>query len=167
MPAQDLPLDCAISASYVNASFADSYWVKVDPLPDSALAAYILMVKQAPSWVNGLMSLRNQIVKHLGLKDLGALASLDEQKNVVEYRVGDRLGIFSIVSLTRNELVLSDVDKHLRVQLSVQRVDQAHQQGVSVTTVVHNHNLLGKVYMFFVAPVHKLIVPATLAKLGK
>ncbi|WP_116899498.1 DUF2867 domain-containing protein, partial [Vibrio parahaemolyticus] len=38
---------------------------------------------------------------------------------------------------------------------------------VHVTTVVHVHNMFGKVYMFFVAPVHKLIVPSSLKTLAQ
>jgi hypothetical protein len=33
------------------------------------------------------------------------------------------------------------------------------------TTIVQTHNMLGRVYMAFVAPMHRRIVPATLARL--
>ncbi|MEO9273389.1 DUF2867 domain-containing protein [Marinomonas sp. 5E14-1] len=36
---------------------------------------------------------------------------------------------------------------------------------VHASTVVHVNNTFGKVYMFFVAPVHKLIVPSSLKTL--
>jgi len=36
---------------------------------------------------------------------------------------------------------------------------------VAVSTVVHVKNLLGRVYMLFVTPLHKCIVPAILAKI--
>ncbi|WP_157314706.1 DUF2867 domain-containing protein [Chitinibacter sp. GC72] len=167
MPEQALPQDSAISATYHNADFADSHWVAVDPLPESALAAFVQMVQQTPAWVNAMMSLRNRIVKLLGLKDLGTLGDLEQQKPLAEYRVGERLGIFTIVSIAQNELVLSDVDKHLRVQLAVQRIATSERRAIAITTVVHQHNWLGRVYMLFVGPMHKLIAPATLAKLGQ
>ncbi|WP_373975668.1 DUF2867 domain-containing protein [Chitinibacter sp. SCUT-21] len=167
MPEQALPLDSVICATYHNADFADSHWVAVNPLPDSALAAFVQMVQQTPAWVNAMMSLRNRVVKLLGLKDLGALGNLEQQKPLADYQVGERLGIFTIVSIAQNELVLSDVDKHLRVQLAVQRIATAERRAIAITTVVHQHNWLGRVYMLFVGPMHKLIAPATLAKLGQ
>lgn len=167
MPEQALPLDCSIGSTYHDAHFADSHWVAVEPLPPTALSAFIQMVQQTSTWVNVLMTLRNRIVKRLGLKDLGGLGDIDLQKAEADYQVGDRLGIFSIVSLSRDELVLADVDKHLRVQLAVQRIDSAQRQAIAITTVVHQHNWLGRMYMIFVGPLHKLIVPASLAKFRK
>jgi 3-polyprenyl-4-hydroxybenzoate decarboxylase len=38
---------------------------------------------------------------------------------------------------------------------------------VHVTTVVHVNNALGKLYMFFVAPLHKIIVPCSLKTLAQ
>jgi hypothetical protein len=166
MPEQALPQDCSISPTYHNADFADSHWIAVDPLPESAIAAFVQMVQQTPAWVNAMMTLRNRVVKLLGLKDLGGLGDLEKSKRITDYCVGDRLGIFTIVSISRDELVLTDVDKHLRVQLAVQRIATDARRAIAMTTVVHQHNWLGRVYMFFVGPMHKLIAPATLAKLG-
>jgi hypothetical protein len=63
---------------------------------------------------------------------------------------------------------LGDSDKHLDVALSVhQRLNpETNQVELTVSTVVHIHNLLGRLYMLPVAPVHKLIVPSVLRALG-
>lgn len=63
-----------------------------------------------------------------------------------------------------NEVILEDKDKHLNVRLSVYLESENEVQKVSITTVVHVNNRLGKAYMLFVGPVHKLIVPAILTR---
>jgi uncharacterized protein (UPF0248 family) len=64
-------------------------------------------------------------------------------------------------------VLLGDRDKHLDVVLSVYKhpLDQKGIQSVSVTTVVHIHNLLGRIYMLPVMPLHRLIAPAVLTRI--
>lgn len=143
--------------------FHDSYELCVEPTAQSALALYLDVVAQTPEWVNRLMSLRNHIVGLVGLKNLGHLGAVSRTKRASEYRVGDRVGIFSILYLSDEEVILGDSDKHLHVQVSVCKLNDPHS-AVVVSTVVHIHNVLGRIYMFFVAPVHRLIVPASLAR---
>lgn len=40
-------------------------------------------------------------------------------KNLDEYRVGDRVGIFTLLFLSDNEIIQGDSDKHLDVKVSV------------------------------------------------
>lgn len=77
------------------------------------------------------------------------------------------MGIFTIISNFPNEVLLGDSDKHLDVVLSVYKhpPDQQGNQTISVTTVVHTHNMLGRIYMFPVTPMHKLIAPAVLNRI--
>lgn len=60
--------------------------------------------------------------------------------------------------------MLGDSDKRLDVVISIFK-NTAHANeipSISITTVVHVHNLLGRVYMLPVTPLHKLIAPAVL-----
>ena len=109
------------------------------------------------------MTTRNKVVSLLGLKDLGKLAEKINEKSADEYQVGDRIGIFTLLFISDNEVILADSDKHLDVKLSVHKADNSSDV-VTISTVVHVHNLLGKAYMLFVEPMHKLIVPATIKK---
>jgi Protein of unknown function (DUF2867) len=108
------------------------------------------------------MHLRNRIVALLGLKNLGAL---DEVKSGNSYRVGDRVGIFTLLYSSEAEVVLGDLDKHLEVRLSVLKTQASDGTSqLAVSTAVHEHNTLGRIYMLFVGPIHKLIVPAVLRR---
>lgn len=113
------------------------------------------------------MLLRNKVVRLFGLKDLGGLGGFDASKPASAYLPGDRVGIFTLISCTSNEVLLGDSDKHLDVVLAVFRHPSVAEsvQTISITTVVHVHNWLGRLYMLPVKPMHKLIAPAVLNRI--
>ncbi|WP_374579909.1 DUF2867 domain-containing protein [Pseudoduganella sp.] len=143
------------------AYFHDCYQVAVPDDGASALEHYLRVVRQTPAWVNRLMALRNWMVGFVGLKNLGHLASLDAARAASDYRVGDRVGIFSLLHLSPGEVLLGDSDKHLDVVLSICKAPQGM---LSVSTVVHVHNWLGRLYMMPVTPLHKVIVRTMLKR---
>jgi hypothetical protein len=110
-----------------------------------------------PAWVGTLMALRNRVVRQLGLKDVGAMHGATD-KPAEAYRVGDRLGIFSIIGETENELLLGIDDHHLDVRVSVLKSERDGRPSYVVSTVVHVHNRLGHIYMAPVVRFHPLVV---------
>ncbi len=156
-----IPAACALAAKQHNADFADAYEALVPASQLSATEIYRAITRQTPGWVEGLMRVRNQVVQLFGLKNLGTMAAVPPGEAVP----GKRMGLFEVVSSSANELVLQDDDKHLVVQLSVlkQTHDAAHDK-LTLSTVVHIHNTLGRVYMVFVGPAHKVIAPAVLRR---
>ena len=161
-----IPEDIEISRHLDGAHFNDCFSVSLPSTGQSALESYLEAVARTPAWVNRLMALRNRVVGLFGLKNLGHLGQVDTGKPVRAYRVGDRVGIFSLLYLADEEVILGDSDKHLQVRVSVSKRPNGQGDTVSVSTVVHINNLLGRAYMLFVGPVHKLIVPATLRTWG-
>lgn len=150
------------------AHFHDAWSVKpVDP-GLCALGQFLKAAQATPAWVNRLMLLRNRVVAQLGLKDLGNLGEFDVGKAVDQYRAGDRIGIFTLLENQPDEVILGDSDRHLDVALSVHcgRDPESGLVVLTVSTVVHIHNFLGRLYMLPVAPVHKLIVPSVMRALG-
>lgn len=114
------------------------------------------------------MLLRNKVVRLFGLKDLGGLGEFDTSKPASAYLPGDRVGIFTLISSADNEVLLGDSDKHLDVVLAVFRHPHVTEgvQTISLTTVVHVHNWLGRLYMLPVKPMHKFIAPAVLNRIA-
>lgn len=153
-----IPPDSAIAQRLPGADFHDCYTLEGAPTELSALALYLKVAAATPRWVNAMMALRNRVVQLAGLKNLGLLSDIDPAKPASAYRVGDRVGIFSILHLSEQEVILGDSDKHLQVELSFCK----RRQQLAVSTVVHTRNALGRIYMLFVAPAHRRIVPATL-----
>lgn len=156
----DLPAGSWIAECQAGADFADSYRC-IDPRPEhSALQSYLALSANTPGWMHALMAVRNQAVRLVGLKHLGSFRDVPADKPAADYRPGERVGIFSLIALRDEEVILCDDDKHLRVQLSLYKAGGQ----VWLSTVVHEHNRLGWLYMGVVGPVHRLIVPRLLAQ---
>lgn len=100
----------------------------------------------------------------VGLKNLGAFDKINKLKPECDYKPDDRVGIFTLINNTFDEVLLGDKDKHLDVTLSIHRAVDVDTGAVvvTVTTVVHVHNLLGRLYMLPVVPVHRIIAPSVL-----
>ncbi len=111
------------------------------------------------------MTIRNKLVAAMGLKDMGPLSGIDQHKPAHAYRVGDQAGIFKVLALHDREVILGETDKHLDVKVSVARQEGPEGTTVFVSTVVHVHNTMGRLYMFFVVPAHRVIAPATVSRL--
>lgn len=160
-----IPPDSVIAGRLQGASFYDSY---ATPLreEDAGVSAAELALRvflKVPGWIEVLMRARNRVARWVGLKNQGSFVQgVDRKKPAAAYQAGDRLGIFTVMHVAKDEFIMGDDDKHLAVQVSVckTRVDGLLQ--LVVSTVVHEHNWLGRVYMLFVGPAHKVIAPATL-----
>ncbi|WP_166739378.1 DUF2867 domain-containing protein [Psychromonas algicola] len=158
-----IPINSEIVKTLNDSYYSDSYSYSSSKGSRVALQVWLEQATKVPSWVNFLMASRNQIVSILGLKNLGHLGDVEANKLVSEYQIGDRVGIFTLLYLSDHEIILGDSDKHLDVKLSVY-IHEGEEDIISISTVVHVHNLLGKLYMLFVEPLHQLIVPASIKR---
>lgn len=159
----NIPTASEIANQLVNCYFNDCYCFSNKKQARSTLQIWIEHMAKTPSWVIAMMKTRNKIAAMIGLKHLGELNGLDFDKQIDEYTVGDKVGIFTLLYLTENEIILGDCDKHLDVKVSVFKATDDSRL-VSISTVVHVHNFLGKLYMLFVTPMHKIIVPASIKR---
>ncbi|CDG85904.1 DUF2867 domain-containing protein [Janthinobacterium agaricidamnosum] len=160
----EVPPESRLGVFLPNAYFYDAYELEREYDARPVLEIYLDGLSRTPGWVHLLMNLRNRIVALAGLKNLGGLAAFDRAKPASAYREGDRVGIFSILYLSDDEIIFGDSDRHLDVRVSVCKLTRLDRPRIAVSTVVHLKNLLGRVYMVFVAPLHKRIVPAILAR---
>lgn len=158
----EVPVESDIAKQLPGADYFDSYAMPLEHAGRSALEIYLDIISKTPAWIDFLMDARNRVVIFFGLKNLGGLGAIQPNKPASEYRIGDRIGIFTLLSNTDEEVIMGDSDKHLEVKVSIRKLTQDGKHSVASTTVVHIHNLLGRVYMLFVVPFHKRIVPAIL-----
>jgi hypothetical protein len=160
-----LPFQSGVTDIYTSVNLADAFAIR---LPSSAsddpdvLARFIF--SHQPSWVRKLMSVRDMIVACFGLKTGSHLATLANDAKA------GRVGIFKVYSTNENEIVLGEDDKHLDFRVSVlcsggPPPDPGRQ--LTVTTVVHCHNLLGRVYLLAIAPFHRMVVKASLSRAAR
>ena len=108
-----------------------------------------------------ILKIRDALVAGFGLKTAKHLKSLGAETKA------SRVGIFNIYSSSQTEIVLGEDDKHLDFRLSVLCSGQPSpksQRHLIVSTVVHCHNRLGRLYIRLVAPFHRVIVPSALRR---
>jgi len=112
----------------------------------------------SPAWADGLMRLRDALVRPLGLKTAQPWAA-----NLPEppYRLGQVLGIFRILALCDHEVVMGEDDRHLDFRISL-LIDGSD---LYMSTLVCPHNLAGRLYLRLVLPFHRLIVGAMASRL--
>ena len=79
------------------------------------------------------------------------------------------MGIFRIYETRPHEIVLGEDDKHLDFRLSVlhEVLPAVGAAQVVLSTVVHCHNRLGRLYILLIAPFHRTIVKATLRRAAR
>ena len=165
----EVPPNSRAAELLTGASFYDAWQVHSNRVDRSALEQFLAAAQKTPRWVSAAMSARNRAVQMFGLKNLGALDDLERAETPRAYKPGDRVGIFTLFENTFDEVLLGDKDKHLNVVLSVHRSLMPGGKAVEVTltTIVHVKNLLGRLYMLPVTPAHRVIAPAVLAGIAE
>src|SRR5258708_13503137 len=155
-----LPPESRIAKAYASTNLADAYSIE---LPSGAsgdperLARFIFS-HQAP-WIGSLLAVRDAIVGRFGLKTAKQLISAGGESKT------GRVGIFKIYGTSPTEIVLGEDDKHLDFRLSVLCSNQPSPGGkrqLTLSTVVHCHNRLGRLYILVIAPFHRLVVQSSL-----
>jgi Protein of unknown function (DUF2867) len=157
-----LPTQSAVATIYKSMNLADAFAIQL-PLGTSSDPDVLwrFLISQQPSWIGWLTNVRDAIVACFGLKTAKHLATLSSEANA------DRIGIFKVYRKSETEIVLGEDDKHLDFRLSVLRVpDLSPTLGgqLTVSTVVHCHNLLGRAYLLVIAPFHRQVVKASLRR---
>jgi hypothetical protein len=155
-----LPPESRIAKAYASTNLADAYSIELPSgaSTDPELLARFIFSHQAP-WISRLIAVRDAIVGRFGLKTAKQLSALDAESNA------GRVGIFKIYGIGPTEIVLGEDDRHLDFRLSVLCSNQPTPGGkrrLTLSTVVHCHNRLGRLYIFVIAPFHRLVVQSSL-----
>jgi hypothetical protein len=107
------------------------------------------------------MHVRDMIVARFGLKTGKQLAMIAGDAKA------ERVGIFRIYGTNETEIVVGEDDRHLDFRVSVLcsggRAPDTMPQ-LTISTVVHCHNLLGRAYLLVIAPFHRMVVKASLRR---
>ncbi|MEP3246672.1 MAG: DUF2867 domain-containing protein [Sneathiella sp.] len=160
----DAPKGCLLAANYGQVSYQDCY---VEELPsdgfDGPVDLFLKMMHPMPWWVRSLMRVRNFIVRFFGLKTGSGMDEID--LNPAHYHVGSHIDFFKITNLSEHEVVVSADDRHLTSSFSLLICEEGAQKRIYMTSIVRTQEKLGDVYMFVIAPFHRLIVSYLLKRL--
>lgn len=157
-----LPAHSGVAGVYPAVHLADAFAIALPPgsTQDPEVLARFIFAQQ-PAWIGKLTKLRDLIVAAFGLKTTRELASLGNSAKA------QRVGIFKIYSTGQNEIVVGEDDKHLDFRVSVLCSGEPGLGSggqLTLSTVVHCHNLLGHAYLSVIAPFHRMVVKASLRR---
>jgi hypothetical protein len=157
-----LPAQSAVAAVYRSTNLADAFAVRL-PAGTSGDPEVLwrFVMSQQPAWIGWLTDVRDTVVGRLGLKTARQLRALPGEARQ------DRIAFFKVYARSASEIVLGEDDSHLDFRLSVLRgpdVSPARGGLLTVSTVVHCHNRLGRAYILAIAPFHRLVVRSSLRR---
>jgi len=157
-----LPGESHLFRIYETTDLADAYAIRLpkNTITDPELLTRFLFSHQS-LWVELLMRMRDTLVARFGIKTSKQLQNSG----------GERIGIFKIYETGMHEIVLGEDDMHLDFRLSVllqtRMVSAESTPYLILSTVVHCHNCLGRIYITLIAPFHRMVVRSALLRAAR
>ncbi len=163
-----IPDSDLINQNFSPVHYSDSYkiefYTKQSIHVDNLVYAFF---DSPPKWIEKLFSLRNTIVKILGLK-VSEENDRTRQRELFTVEKGNGLGLFKVFDKNDNEVLLGEDDKHLDFRILFQLTRSTNDYYIfSLTTPVRFHNSFGKFYFTIIKPFHQFIVPAMISSIVK
>lgn len=134
------PPDPDCTAALPGCDFADAFSVAVARREIDPTQAMRLAFGTPPGWISALMTTRNAVMGRLGYK------APRIQRGFPVLRTGPGMELSG----------LDDAHLDFRALLRVQ--PEGNGSRITLTTAVHTHNRLGRLYLAAIMPFHKLIV---------
>ncbi len=154
MIVEEVAPDVDRDAVLAGAQFADAYRVAVAQIDLDARKAAEKLFARGPRWLEALFVLRAALVAPFGLKASG----------VDEPAPGGIIGIFPVLAESPERMILGFDDRHLDFRIVVDVAALASGRGVTTTTLVKTHNLLGRAYLGAILPFHRIIARVMLRR---
>ncbi|CAG4900725.1 unnamed protein product [Acidocella sp. C78] len=155
------PRESTIAGWLPDADLADAFAINLMK-EDAALGIEALArsaLGHPGPWFRALLSVRDQLVRPFGVKS---------SRQLREEAAADgaaHIDFFRVISMSRDEVILGEDDRHLDFRASLLLRPRRDTDGAELiaTTVVHCHNLVGRAYLFAIAPFHRQVIRANLA----
>jgi len=151
----EVPPGSALSRELIeHAYYRDAYRVPLRRRELAVVDVFFAIFAHHPLWMKVLLIVRNKLAALVELNGSTASEVLDIRIRR-HYGVGEKIGRWRIFALSENEVVAGGDDKHLDFRVSVLIATEGDEASVVVSTVCAVHNLAGKIYLFFVVPLHR------------
>ncbi|EHA1124079.1 DUF2867 domain-containing protein [Vibrio navarrensis] len=150
-----LPSQSALFGRQQKRGFSDALRFQITDTNRTPSEVYVDVFGHLPKSVEKLMALRNALVKPFGFAISAGKVALNAQ----ELREGEGIGLHHVESLSRDEIICTTEDKHMRVSLSIVK----HAPGqFTLSTLVNTHTWIGYLYLLAIIPFHKVIALGSL-----
>ena len=154
------PPDSVLAPLYVGADLLDAFAIRLPAgaSNDLEVLTRIALERQA-GWIRTLTSLRDMVMATVGVKSSRAIGAAAAARGLTV------IGYLPVLSKSAGELVMGGDDRHLDFRVGVQqRPGVPGGRELVVSTVVHCHNRLGRIYLAAIAPFHRTILQANLER---
>lgn len=154
-----IPDSCALAQLPPSwATWSDAWEAPLTRRDATAFDLFTATMGPQPVWLDAALRLRDLIGGLFGIRPVGAFsqetrANPPDRASVAK---GDRLGIFTVLDIEDDELFVGEDDRHLDYRLVFQRDMEGGRFVVAM--MLRTHNLLGRLYMLPVSPVHRHLV---------
>lgn len=138
------------------ATWVDAWEAPLSRRDLSATDLFGATMGRQPRWLDTALRLRDRIGRFFGIRSVGAFAGDGETASSTRVGIGDRLGIFTVLAVDDGELLVGEDDVHLDYRLTFHRDLEGGRFVVAMA--LRTHNLLGRLYMLPVGPVHRHLV---------
>jgi len=160
-----------ISKQSKEVDYSDVFQMKtksLDEIPEPK-DCMIAFFKSFPPFFIKLILFRERIAKIFGIKTATKTTKEEREKilNEFEGKIGDSITIFKVINKENIELLTGQTDKHLDFKLSFISYEKDNHAIIELATAVNIHNLLGKMYFFFVRPFHRFYMKRILKRMEK
>jgi hypothetical protein len=150
-----IPPESSLDHSKVAAAwFSDSYQAVLTKPTISVADLFEAVLGHHPRWMKKLLILRNRIAARAGL-DVASGDMIQNFERKQYYAVGDTIGPWPIFHISETELIAGRDERHLDFRVSILKLNTP-APSVAISTICNVHNRYGKVYLFFIAPFHRL-----------
>lgn len=138
------------------ADFGDTYSLVVTDNKLSVVDVSTRVFGRTPDWIKRMLAVRTALVAPFGL-----ITGKEPTPRPIK-----RIGMLPILAQSDHQIVLGLDDRHLdfRVLIEIKEHGPLRQE-ICVSTAVKTHNAAGRIYLAFVKPFHRIVVPAMLAQL--
>ncbi len=118
----------------------------------------VKLIKIIPKWFDLLLNLRNVIARIFGLKT-GTIGDIYKNSEKLIFKQDQMIGDIFIYFKDKNHLIVELNDKHLDFRFSIFIWQKEGITKISLSTIVKINNIFGWIYIFFIKPFHRLIIP--------
>ena len=125
----------------------------------------VKLIEIIPKWFDLLLNLRNVIARIFGLKT-GKIGNIYKNSEKLIFKQDQMIGDIFIFFKDKNHLIAELKDKHLDFRFSIFIWQKDGITKISLSTIVKINNIFGSIYIFFIKPFHRLIIPKFLKSLS-
>ena len=157
-----VPSDSVLAPRYVGADLLDAFAINLPAGANDDLEALARAGFERPAgWIRALTRVRDAVMATVGVKSSRAIGAAAAARGPV-------IGYFPLLSKSAEELVVGEDDRHLDFRVGILlRAGAAGGRELVVVTVVHCHNLLGRMYLAVITPFHRVIARANLEQAAR